>query len=103
MAGYAYVWEYRIDPDRRETFLRLYRPGGEWCALFARAEGYVRTELLHDPGDPDRYLTVDVWASRAHWERFRESFAAEFEAIDARGEACTREERELGRFDLVPG
>lgn len=101
MPAYAYVWEYRIDPARREAFLRLYRPDGAWCALFARADGYVRTDLLQDPADPDRYLTVDVWESRAHWDRFRATFAAEFDAIDARGEACTREEREIGRFDVV--
>ena len=69
--------------------------------LFRRASGYQRSVLYRDLLDPRRFVSVDYWESRAAWEEFRARFAAEFEALDARCEALTLRETELGRFEPV--
>ena len=100
-AGYAYVWEYLVRPDAVDDFESAYGPDGDWVRLFRRHEGYVRTELLRDLDDPTRYLTVDSWTSRAAYEAFRESAAADFAALDARCERLTLRETPLSRFAVL--
>jgi heme-degrading monooxygenase HmoA len=99
MTGYVYVWEFIVAPAHAAAFEQAYGPGGEWVELFRRAPGYLRTELLRDLSRPDRYLTIDAWESRRHWQEFRDRFAAEFEALDARCGGWTVSETELGRFE----
>jgi len=96
--GYAYVWEYSVRPDRVAEFEEAYGPGGAWVRLFERASGYLRTELLRDRRSATRYVTVDYWESAEAWVTFRRTRSAEFEAIDARCEALTLDEREIGVF-----
>jgi heme-degrading monooxygenase HmoA len=99
---YMYIWEYVVPPDKLAAFERLYgASGGAWVQLFRRAPGYLRTELHRDRARPDRYLTIDWWASREAWDDFRVRFADEFADLDARGEACTASEQELGKFEPV--
>lgn len=96
---YSYVWEYTVTAGHEAEFETAYGPEGTWVQLFRRAPGYLHTELLRDRRQPNRYLTVDLWESAGAWAAFRESFAAEFDAIDARCEAWTEQEREVGVFD----
>lgn len=98
-AGYMYAWEFRVAEEQRLRFLEAYGPEGDWVALFRSAPGWIRTELHRDRRDPLRFVTLDYWESEAAWRRFREERAGEFEALDARCERLTLEERELGRFD----
>jgi quinol monooxygenase YgiN len=51
--------------------------------------------------DPGRYLTLDLWVSRAAYEKFRADHAAEYRAIDAQCEALTEHEAEVGRFERL--
>jgi heme-degrading monooxygenase HmoA len=99
--GYAYVWEFIVVPGHIASFERAYGPEGDWVRLFRRAPGYLRTELLKDTSRPGRYLTVDAWESRAHFETFRAQFASEFEALDAKCEGWTLSETEIGKFDAL--
>jgi heme-degrading monooxygenase HmoA len=98
---YVYLWEYRVVPESAAAFERVYGPEGEWVRLFRRAAGYRDTTLYRDRADPGRYVTVDRWRSREAFDVFRARFAAEFEALDARCEALTLREREVGRFEPV--
>ncbi len=93
------VWEYEVAPGRAREFERAYGPAGDWVRLFSRAPGHLRTELLRDAERPARYLTIDVWESRAAWERFRARWTAEYAALDARCGALTTRETQLGGFD----
>lgn len=97
--GFAYIWEYRVRPGRGRDFEEAYGAGGPWVALFERAPGYRRTELYRIRRAVDRYLTIDYWVSREAWQAFRETFSAEFEALDARCEELTIEEREIAQLD----
>lgn len=98
MSGYSYVWEYRVGADRRAAFEQAYGPQGPWVALFRRAPGYLRTDLLHDRADPGRYLSVDHWRSEDDYRAFRLRFAAEYAAIDRECDALTDHEQALGEF-----
>ena len=100
-ASFAYVWQFRIDPNRRSEFLRAYRPDGQWSQLFARDPAYVETKLLHDTADPDRYLTVDYWRSAEARDAFRERCADAFEDLDRRCEQFTLSEEFIGDFAIV--
>ena len=95
---FAYVWRYSIDPDHRSGFLAAYSPTGEWAQLFSRDPSYLRTLLLQDAEDENRYMTVDYWKSRADRDSFRERHSAEFNKLDARCEEFTTEEQFLGDY-----
>jgi len=45
------LWEFLVKPGREKEFERIYGPEGDWARLFARAEGYVRSDLLRDLSD----------------------------------------------------
>ena len=95
---FAYVWEYRIDPNCRSQFLAAYRPDGEWARLFSKDSSYLGTKLLQDVADEDRFSTIDFWVSEAARDAFRERYAAEFDELDRRCEDFTRQERLVGDY-----
>lgn len=88
-------------PHHVGAFEALYGPDGEWVRLFRCAAGYRSTELLRDRFEVGRFVTVDCWDSEEAWRTFRIRYAEAFEALDARCEALTLEEREWGRFAPV--
>lgn len=83
-APISVLWEFMVHPDHESEFRRCYGPKGEWARLFARAPGYLGTELLQDRLDPLRYLTIDRWRSEADYAAFREQFATDYAALDNR-------------------
>jgi heme-degrading monooxygenase HmoA len=99
--AYLIIWEFRPKAGMERMFEQTYGPSGIWTEFFRRGEGYVRTELTHDPKDPGRYLTLDFWTSRHAYEQFRESSLAEYKRIDQLCEELTQMEVELGRFERV--
>ena len=64
------VWEYDVPADSIAGFTDAYGPAGDWARLFARADGFVRTELYRNTDTPARFVTVDVWSSEAAWQAF---------------------------------
>jgi heme-degrading monooxygenase HmoA len=93
------VWRYRVPVERRADFERAYGPAGPWVALFGSAEGYLGTTLLRALEEADTYLTIDRWRSPESFERFREQFAAAYEALDRELEGLGLEEMRLGAFE----
>jgi hypothetical protein len=47
-----------------------------------------------------KFVTVDVWESRAAYEVFRRTYAAEYEALDAEMAPLTLNEQRVGSFYL---
>jgi heme-degrading monooxygenase HmoA len=99
MAGYTYLWQFRVHPEHAAEFARQYGPGGEWVSLFRQAPGYIDTWLLRDRTDPFRFLTIDRWESAQAHAAFRASFAREYAELDARCAHLTVEESPLGDFE----
>ena len=98
------VWRYRVDAAMRERFERAYAADGDWARLFARADGFLGTQLLRDPRAPGVYATIDRWRSAADFTAFSTRFGAQYAALDAACAALTEEETDLGQYeDAGPG
>jgi heme-degrading monooxygenase HmoA len=100
---FAYIWAYRVSPDRLGEFQALYGPAGAWVELFGLAAGYVDTELLRDRSEPSRFITIDRWESEEAFVHFRASFSEEFDRLDGLGRMLTVEETPLGEFTSISG
>ena len=92
------IWELTVRAGAEREFEELYGPGGAWASLFRTAAGYLGTELLRPLADSRRYLTIDRWETAESYAAFREARAAEYQALDARGDALTEEERVVGEY-----
>jgi heme-degrading monooxygenase HmoA len=95
------LWEYRVREDRREEFERIYCSDGRWAQFFSIDPAYISTSLMRDTLDPARYVTRDVWQSRAAYNSFRDSHAAEYQQIDRECSDLTIEERFVGIFEVL--
>ena len=96
------LWAFEVKRGCEREFEKVYAPRGEWVRLFVKHPGYGGTELLRDANRPARYLTIDRWESRESYDAFKERARAEYEELNARGEALTKTERLIGRFETVP-
>jgi heme-degrading monooxygenase HmoA len=94
---YVILWEFVVHPEKVDAFIAAYKDDGAWAKLFARAEGYVGTELLC-PTDEARYITIDRWQHAEDFTRFQEQFGNEYKALDTELEGLTVRERKLGMF-----
>jgi heme-degrading monooxygenase HmoA len=101
--GFLVIWEFTVREDKETVFEQAYGPDGEWARLFRRDPAYAGTELVRDSKRKRKYLTLDYWASQEAYDAFRERHLAEYKAIDAKCEAMTESEREIGRYGMVLG
>jgi heme-degrading monooxygenase HmoA len=92
------VWQYDVAAAHVATFERTYASGGAWAALFARAEGFLGTQLLADHDVPGRYVTFDRWRSPADFAAFERAFGDEYARLDATCEGLTLREERLGEL-----
>lgn len=95
------IWQFRVRAGMEAPFQRIYGPQGDWAQLFRTGAGYLRTELNRSLTDPQVFVTLDFWTSQHAYDRFRGESSAGYDAIDARCEALTISELELGRFAPV--
>lgn len=97
---YVIVWEFLVRPDKVAAFIAAYRSDGTWAKLFARADGYIETELLRalDADNGPRFVTVDRWRAEDDFVRFQQKFGAEYRILDTQLEGLTLSERKLGAF-----
>jgi heme-degrading monooxygenase HmoA len=78
------VWTYDVPADSIAGFIEAYGSAGDWAKLFARADGFVRTELYRDTDAPTRFVTIDEWVSEAAWRAFADRWGAAYAELDAR-------------------
>jgi len=95
------VWEFRVRPECLAAFERRYAADGDWARLFCRASGFRFTSLARDTQAAGRYLTIDGWEDLASFERFKQDFVWEYEALDKECEGLTIEERKIGVFEVL--
>lgn len=101
MSEYVYIWRYEVRPELIDQFVEHYRPGGTWTRLFARADGYIDTQLLRARDEANVFITIDRWRDYEAFERFRQEYGSEFERIDQRCEELTEAETRIGMFEPV--
>jgi len=92
------IWEFVVRPGKEKLFEQIYGPEGEWVQLFRQGRGYRETKLTRDYNLPRHYLTVDFWESQEDYESFKSQSIDEYKTIDAKCEALTEKETEIGKF-----
>jgi len=92
------VWRFEAAVGHEADFRRAYGRAGDWARLFARAPGYLGTELLREHGDAGGWLTIDRWRSAAEHESFVRTHAGEYAELDRRCEELTAREEKIGEF-----
>lgn len=94
------AWEFRVHPGQAAGFERAYGPEGDWSRLFTRSPAYRGTELLRDPDDPERYLTLDRWDGAADFDAFKAAHGDDYHVLDLACEPLCTEGRPIGRFTV---
>ena len=89
------IWQYDVAPIHEAEFERLYGATGAWAQLFARAAGYLGTELFRAVERPGRYITVDRFSSAEAWHLFLHEHRTAYAGLDSRCAELTREETDL--------
>ena len=93
------IWKFRPPPGREDAFAEAYGGDGAWARLFGKADGFIATALLA-PAEPGGWwLTVDRWASEAHFAAFQHAFGEVYRALDAELECIAGEEEFVGAFE----
>jgi heme-degrading monooxygenase HmoA len=97
---YVIVWEFFVSPEHVPNFVAAYKSDGAWAQLFARADGYLGTELLSATGTDhaSTFITIDRWKTAEDFTRFQERFGTEYRELDTQLEGVTVSERKLGTF-----
>jgi heme-degrading monooxygenase HmoA len=98
---YAYIWEFTVKTEYKMKFEQIYGPAGKWAELFKKSEGYIRTELLHDNLDSQKYITIDYWKSKSNKNDFMLKFSDDYKRLDAECSEFTLNERYIGEFDVT--
>ena len=99
---YVIIWEYQVKPECVTEFERIYASNGEWADLFRKEKGYLGTELLHDPKQPLRYISIDRWISSQAHDVFQSRREAEYNALDKRCQNLTDDEALRGAYSSIP-
>ena len=96
---YVIIWEYQVRAGNSNEFEEIYKSIGVWAKLFQKASGYISTELLRAEARPDKYITIDRWASAESYQAFHVQFKKEYELLDAQCERLTEHEILLGMWE----
>ena len=97
----ATIWRFRVPRASIAAFERAYAADGDWAQLFARAPGYVGTELMKLVGEDGVYVTIDRWRAEADFRAAKRLLENDYRALDRRCEAYTSEETWLGLHTLI--
>ena len=76
------IWEYDVSEESVDRFIAAYGPVGDWARLFARSDGFIRTELFRSTQTATRFVTVDVWSSEEAWQAFLDRWGASYTELD---------------------
>jgi heme-degrading monooxygenase HmoA len=92
------IWLYEVKPEYFKEFENAYCENGDWAKLFRNSKGYVKTELLIDSHNRNRFITIDYWDSENSFRILKDNFHNEYEALDKKCDNLTVLEEELGDF-----
>jgi heme-degrading monooxygenase HmoA len=101
MSTFVTIWKYKVKPEKKTEFGKLYGNEGDWVKLFKIFPGYIKTDLIKDLNNNGTYLTLDYWVSREAYHNFKQKSVNEFSITDKKGEELTLEEKHLGEFIAV--
>jgi heme-degrading monooxygenase HmoA len=97
-SNFQSIWEYEVDNNFRADFIEAYDSHGLWAKLFKQCKGYIRTELVQDLNQPNRFVTIDYWQSNSAFLAMNKTVAEEYNKLDKQCEAYTLSENHIGFF-----
>jgi heme-degrading monooxygenase HmoA len=92
------IWEFVVKAEAVDQFELAYGPDGAWARLFQAYPGFRGTTLLRDSDNPRRYLTIDLWDTRAHRKRMLAQAKTRYSDLDEALADLTESEDEIGNF-----
>jgi hypothetical protein len=95
----AILWRYDVQPERIIDFELTYAANGDWAKLFAKAAGYLGTELLWEREGV--YLTIDRWRAQEDFDSFLVMHRVDYEALNNICDGWTLKEERLGVFETI--
>lgn len=95
------MWEYIVRNETLNEFIQTYGPNGEWVRLFQKCEGYIKTELIQDSTQPNRFITIDYWQNQESFSAMKQTIAEKYDSLDKQCEHYTTSEKHLGYFNNV--
>lgn len=98
---YVILWQFVVREGSEGAFQRAYGADGEWARFFRTGAGFVGVELLCDPRDPRKFVTIDRWETATAYEEFSRLNAIKYREIDDRCERLTAMETHVGSFVAV--
>lgn len=101
LGKFCTVWEYQVREEFLPQFKEVYASDGDWVKLFTRAHGFIKTKLIQDVRDNNRFITIDYWESRSDFINMRDQSGPEYQDLDIRTEKYTVSETHLGYFQDV--
>lgn len=54
---------HTVDVPRVPSFMSAFRPRGLWTEIARIQPGYIHTDLLRNPSDSSRFLSIEFWTS----------------------------------------
>lgn len=93
------MYRYQVHPTQVRAFEHAYGPAGPWTQLFRQYPGYRRTRLFRHREEPETYVTVDVWESKAEFDAFRSQAADEYARLNQIFRLLYIEELFLGYYE----
>ncbi len=96
---FVVLWEFDVKSECVDVFTLAYAANGEWAQLFAKDGKFRETRLLQNISKTLRFVTMDIWESRADYEHFLNEQADAYRDLDFKCAAWTTAERHLSSFD----
>lgn len=93
------LWEFEVKPGCLDRFREAYGPQGAWVWLFRSDSAFIETRLLHDSHQPEKFVTLDFWQSRAAYQSFKELNRSSYVELDKECANLTTRETMLGEFE----
>src|SRR5260370_7923729 len=82
--SHVIIWEFVVREGCDREFEEAYGSKGAWAALFAKSPEHLGVELLRDTAAPRRYATIDPWASKDSFARFKQDPGPDYHTPDDR-------------------
>jgi hypothetical protein len=105
---FVVLWEFDVKSECEDKFTSTYSADGAWAQLFRRDPSFCETRLFRKiprgASEPLRFVTMDLWQSRADYEHFLHEKSGPYRELDAECAEWTTAERHLSSFDAdLPG
>jgi hypothetical protein len=95
------IWIYEVNDGFMDQFRAAYGPDGKWVTLYRHCSGYIKTMLLQDLDNPNRFVAIDYWLSFSAYASMKEIVAPEYEYLVKQCKPYTASVEHWGIFESI--